>query len=344
MSKQHQRRWQPLLQQWVIIAAKSQSRPWSGETVGGGLVDAPSHDPDCYLCPGVTRSNGQINPHYQKAWAFENDFASLIPLDSAEPHETDPLRMTAPANGRCRVLCWNPDHSKTLAELHPADMLNVAQLWQEEYATLKTDPAIAHILIFENKGEEVGASNRHPHGQIYAMGFVSDTGERMRSAQSSYAECNAQASLLQSLINRDEYQNELLIEESDHFKTIVPFAARYPYESWIVPRRHVNGIDEFESAEIEDLAAMYQRQAQRYDVLFQRSSPNVTLLHNAPCDGNAANTHWCFHIALQPPLRDSSTLKYLAGYEAGANNIINPVQPELAAEALRQCNIKGRAA
>ncbi|MBX2886851.1 MAG: galactose-1-phosphate uridylyltransferase [Granulosicoccus sp.] len=347
MNNQHQRRWQPLLQQWVIIAAKSQARPWSGQSVGEKAAAVPRHDPDCYLCPGVTRASGHTNPTYQGAWAFENDFASLIPdnrttatrVDAPIIGSTDSLNLTAPASGRCRVLCWSADHSKTLADLSLKEMQSVVELWQEEFTALKSDAEIQHILIFENKGEEVGVSNRHPHGQIYAMGFVSDTGLRMRQAQSAYAENNAQASLLQDLINRPEYQSELLIEQTEYFKTVVPFAARFPYESWIVPRRHVGSIDGLTAAELENLAGVYQRQAQRYDSLFRRSSPNVTLLHNAPCDDNATNTHWCFHIALQPPLRDSSTLKYLAGFESGANNVINPVQPELAAEALRQCNI-----
>lgn len=350
MSAQHQRRWQPLLQQWVIIAAKAQNRPWSGQSVGTNQIEIPSHDPDCYLCPGVTRASSNSNPAYQGVWAFDNDYASLkkddgngsTGEDSRPTSNAASLQLTAPASGRCRVLCWSADHSKTLANLSSEEMLDVTRLWQQEFTELKNDPDIAHILIFENKGEEVGVSNRHPHGQIYAMGFVSDTGDRMRRAQLEYAESNEQASLLQDLVNRQEYEAELLVEESRFFKTIVPFAARYPYETWIVPLRHIGSIDELTPTETEDLAGMYQRQAQRYDVLFQRSSPNVTLLHNAPCDDNKANKHWCFHIALQPPLRNSSTLKYLAGFESGANNIINPVQPEQAAEALRQCNIDNR--
>lgn len=344
MPDNHQRRWQPLLQQWVIVAAKSQSRPWSGQTVGKHDDPVPQHDTNCYLCPGVTRANGKVNPDYEGPWAFDNDFAALRdpaadPVAGLGPdvgNPDDSLHRTAPATGRCRVLCWNERHDKTMSDLDEEQMRQVAQLWLTEFRALIGDKHISQVLIFENKGMEVGVSNRHPHGQIYATGFVTDSATRMRDAQAGYAATHAGRSLLQDMIQRPEYETELLIEKTRHFKTIVPFAARYPYETWIVPRQHRKDLNVMTPDEIDDLASCYQRQAQRYDRLFRRPSPNVTLLHNAPCDDSPANEHWCFHIAMQPPLRDSSTLKYLAGFESGANNIVNPVQPEEAAARLRE--------
>ncbi len=348
MPSNHQRRWQPLLQQWVLIAAKSQARPWSGKTVAGDSAKPQTHDSSCYLCPRITRANGEINPDYKGPWSFENDFASLSKAALSESDESDtstdtrdsPLRRTASASGRCRVLCWSERHDATLADLTAGEMLQVAKLWQSEYQMLSADPHIKQILIFENKGEEVGVSNKHPHGQIYACGFITDTAERMRAAQSDYAQSSGDRSLMQDLIARPEYEADLLVEGTEHFKTIVPFAARMPYETWIVPRRHVTSIDKLGDPELSDLAHCYQRQAQRYDRLFQRSAPNISLLHNAPCDEYAGNRHWCFHIAMQPPLRDPNTLKYLAGFESGSNNIVNPVQPEAAADTLRQCSLQ----
>jgi len=339
MPANHERRWQPLLGQWVLVASASQSRPWSGATVGADPEPQPEHDPDCYLCPRVKRAGDAINPDYTGPWAFDNDFASLAytTAPAMDTPDQDPLRKTAEPSGRCRVLCWSEIHNHTLADLSTERMQAVVELWKSEYQTLKTDPLIKQILIFENKGAEVGVSNRHPHGQIYATGFLTENTERLQQTQYRYAQENPGQSLLQTLISRDEYHEDLAVEQTDIFKTIVPFAARFPFETWIVPRRHVSSIDELTAIELADLAQCYQRQAKRYDRLFKRSSPNITLLHNAPVDNATANQHWCFHIVMQPPLRDSSTLKYLGGFEAGAGNIVNPLQPEQAAAALRAC-------
>ncbi len=337
MAAEHQWRWQPLLEQWVLVAAASQSRPWSGAKTTAQSDEVPEHDPSCYLCPGVVRANGVSNPQYELPWAFDNDFASLSTGLPEDAIDTDPLRRTTAAIGRCRVLCWHPSHRKTLADCTAEEIHQVARLWQSEYASLSADKNIAHVMMFENKGKEVGTSNLHPHGQIYASHQVSDYGQRMRHSQHQYAKQNNGAKLLQALLARQEYQDELLVEESEYFKTIVPFAARLPYETWIVPKRHVPAIDRLDDDELRDLAMMYRSQARRYDVLFQRSTPNMTLFHNSPSDGNPANEDWCFYIAMQPPLRDGSTLKYFGGYENISNNIVNPVQPEVAAATLREC-------
>lgn len=341
MNPNHQLRWQPLLGQWVVISADTSERPWSGATVSGATGVAAEHDPDCYLCPRVTRANGKRNTDYKGTLAFDNDFASLT--DTALEHGAmeqagDPLRRCSPASGLCRVLCWSERHNVTLAQLSPAEMLNVVKLWKHEYQSISQKDNIAHVLIFENKGTEIGVSNLHPHGQVYASAFLTDTALRMRNSQTDYGEKHKQ-SMLQALLDRPEYTEELIVEEGLHFKTIVPYAARFAFETWIVPTRHVGSIDKLSDTELTELSGLYQRQTQRYDRLFQRSSPNITLLHNSPCDGDPRNEHWCFHIAMQPPLRDLTRLKYLAGYESGANNIVNPVQPENAARKLRECSI-----
>jgi len=166
----------------------------------------------------------------------------------------------------------------------------------------------------------------------------------MRHAQTIYAQRTDGSSLLQDMVALEHTREHLLIEQGVHFSVIVPFAARFAYESWIVPNRHVNSLADMSAAQIDELALLYQRQARRYDILFQRSSPNVTLLHNSPCDYHSEhasdNRHWCFHLAFQPPLRDPEKLKFLAGFESGANNIVNPVQPEQAAMQLRQIDIE----
>ena len=330
-----QRRWQPLLEQWVIVSASSAARPWSGALAGGTAVEKPSHDPDCYLCPRVTRAGGETNPDYSGAFAFDNDFPSLS-FDAPDTRgERDPLSRTAPAHGRCRVLCWSERHDATIASLDDEALRGVGRLWRDEYRLLAADPRIAHVLMFENKGTEIGVSNLHPHGQVYATDFVTDTATRLREAQARHAREHGGDSLLQGL----RANAELLVERGEHHSVIVPWAARFAYESWIVPHRHVPSVGEMDEAELDELLVLYRRQVRRYDVLFRRSAPNVTLLHNAPCDDHPDNAHWCFHLAFHPPLRDPEKMKFLAGFESGSNNIVNPLQPEHAAEQLRRIDL-----
>lgn len=335
-----ERRWHPLLSQWVVIAAKTSDRPWNGKVVTEDTAQKTvSHDEHCYLCPRNTRANGEVNPDYQGPWAFDNDYACFsheAPTFDTEAN-TDPLRKRASNTGRCRVLCWTHDHSKTLATISASTMRAVAQLWQNEYIELHQDKAVHQILIFENKGEEIGVSNLHPHGQIYATGFVGDTFSRLRESQASWTKQH-HSKLLLDLIARQEYQpNEtsLLVHENSSFVAVVPYFARFAYECWIIAKQDIQHIGQLSGSALDDLASIYQQMAKTYNVLFQRESPNISLMYNAPCDDHADNQHWQFHLIMQPPLREPDKLKYLAGFESGTANIVNPVQPEVAAQHLR---------
>ena len=346
MASNWERRWQPLLEQWVVVSARSAARPWSGAMATGTQTHTVEHDPECYLCPNVVRANGIQNPDYKNAFAFDNDFPA-ISFDAPEPtHNPDAslLELTAPAHGQCRVLCWSEYHNATLASLSESKMQQVAMLWRDEYNSLSAKPDIANVLIFENKGKEIGVSNLHPHGQIYATPFVTDTANRMRRAQASYAKKNNGNSLIQDLLYRAHTQEHLLIEAGQFFSVIVPFAARFAYETWIVPNSHIGSVQQMSDAHLKELAQLYQRQVRRYDLLFERSAPNVTLLHNMPCDHDSAdapdNEHWCFHLAFQPPLREPDKLKFLAGFESGSNNIVNSVQPEQAALQFKKIDVE----
>lgn len=341
MAGNWERRWQPLLEQWVLVSARTAARPWSGAMATGVTQANSKHDPDCYLCPRVVRANGDTNPDYNGAYAFDNDFPSLsfeAPVQASD-NTDNPLTLTAPAHGLNRVLCWSQEHNATLASLSAEHMRSVVALWKTEYETLREVDGIANVLIFENKGKETGVSNLHPHGQIYATSFVTDTATRMRNSQASYSSKHEGASLLQDMLAQAHTQQYLIVEAGSYFSVIVPYAARFAYETWIVPHRLVASLADMHSEELDELAALYQRQARRYDLLFKRSAPNITLLHNAPCDKHsdeaAKNLTWCFHLAFQPPLRDAEKLKFLAGFESGSNNIVNPVQPETAADVLR---------
>lgn len=328
-----ERRWQPLFQEWVVISANTAERPWSGAEFEPAENKDPKHDPTCYLCPGNTRAKDKTNPLYQQPWAFDNDFPSL---SFAAPNVTEDhseLHRVAPAHGVCRVLCWHPRHDKTLAELAKDELFAVVKLWQKEFRSIRKNPDIKHILIFENKGMEIGVSNPHPHGQIYASSFVSRQINTMRQAQFDYHK-KTKKSLVLDLLLLPRHR-EFIIEENDHFILATPFAPRFAYESWIVPKRLVNTIDDLSEDELKKLSEIHGNAIRRYNNLFQREAPNITLLHNAPVDTDPQNTAWQFMIIFQPPLRDLTKLKYLAGFESGTHCIINPVQPEIAARRLQ---------
>jgi len=231
MSGNWERRWHPLREEWVLIASTSASRPWSGAIARGHSQHVPAHDPSCYLCPRVTRANNTANPDYRGVYVFDNDFPSLSMDAPAVHRDDDVLASVAPAHGRCRVLCWSERHDATLASLTTEQIKAAARCWQEEYTTLSQDPRIEHVLIFENKGTEIGVSNLHPHGQIYALNFVSDTAMRMRRAQARYATERPGQSLLQDMLARAELGKSQVIERHTHWSVIVPFAARFAFET-----------------------------------------------------------------------------------------------------------------
>lgn len=325
-----------MLQQWVVVSATSAARPWSGTLESATSVNVTEHDPNCYLCPRVTRASGTVNPDYKGSFAFDNDYPTLADIAPSAEDESNPLQSFAPAHGCCRVLCWSENHNDTLASLSEDKIIAAAQLWKDEYIQLSNVETIKQVLIFENKGVEIGVSNLHPHGQIYATSFVTDTGIKMREAQANYARKNHGQSLLQAMLATEHVQQNLMVEKTKYWSVIVPYAARFSYETWIIPNRQLGSLAQATDIEMQALALCYQRQVKRYDMLFQRSAPNITLLHNAPCDTHKNNDHWCFHLAFHPPLRDTEKMKYLAGFESGSNNIVNPLMPEDAAATLRE--------
>lgn len=334
-----QRRWQPLLEEWVVIASTTGQRPWCGAELEQKESKKPIHDPSCYLCPGTSRSNQVQNPHYEGPWAFDNDFPSLSfkapPTDGGD----SPLHRTAPAQGVCRVLCWHPRHDLTLASLAPGDMTKVVGLLQQEFRSIQQIEAVEHVLMFENKGTEIGVSNPHPHGQIYGTTFVPRQIETMRQAQHRYF-LETKSKLLMDLAE-DAVARDCLVHETTYFRAFVPFAARFPYESWIVPKVSLASLGDFSDDHLQDLGLIWQNMVARYNRLFLREAPNITLIYNSPVDGRQENSSWQFHIIFQPPLRDPSKLKYLAGFESGTNCIVNPIQPEIAAQSLRAVDPHG---
>jgi UDPglucose--hexose-1-phosphate uridylyltransferase len=331
-----ERRWHPLLQEWVILAATTSERPWSGNIVASGDENEPDFDPGCYLCPGVTRASGNKNPQYVKPFAFTNDFASFS-LEAPDVHRQDPFETVEPALGTCRVICFAPRHNVTLAEMSQEGLLDVVYLWKKEFCELSSNPAIHNVLIFENKGKVIGVSNPHPHGQIYATGFIPKIVQRELDSFIDYKVSHG-SGLLEDLVEHELRKESRIICKNEHFVAFIPFFARFVYETYIVPIRHVAQISDLTPEETLAYAEIHHQLIVRFDNLYNMSFPNITMLHNAPTDGNHKNGNFHFHTEFYPPMRSPDKLKYLAGFESGGGNIINPVKPEDAADRLRQAS------
>lgn len=338
MKHNHERRWHPLLNEWVILSAKTADRPWSGEKVKRPEADLPEFDAGCYLCPGVKRASGELNPRYTGTFAFTNDFSSFA-ADAPETRSDDPFARHEPAKGVCRVLCFSPKHNITLAEMGPEGISDVVALWKEEYKNLSADKAIRNILIFENKGKPVGTSNPHPHGQIYATGFVPRIVKQELDAQAEYSKKYGR-SLLPDLAEHELKTGDRLICRNDHFAAFIPYFARFAFETYIVPLRKVSRITDLTGEETRSFEEIFRRVIVKFDNLYNMSFPNITMLHNAPTDGDPRSEEFVFHVEFYPPMRAPDKLKYLAGFESGGGNIINPVMPEAAAGQMRKASDK----
>lgn len=338
MTGNWERRWHPLLQEWVILAATTANRPWSGETIEDTGNHEPAYDPQCYLCPGVTRASGITNPQYTEPFAFTNDFASFS-MDAPDVHRHEGFELSEPVHGTCRVICFSPVHNTTLAELSREETGKVFEIWKDEFRNLSRHEKIKNVLMFENKGKVIGVSNPHPHGQIYATGFVPRIVDRQRSSFSRYYQ-EHNTHLLCDLLDHELGNGSRIIESNEHFVVFIPYFARFVFETYIVPRRHVARISDLTSEETEALTQIFKNTIVRFDNLFHISFPNITMHQNAPCDGKEESDLFHYHIEFYPPMRSPDKLKYLAGFESGGGNIINPVKPDEAAGQMREAGIK----
>jgi len=327
------KRWNPLLGEWTIIAPVTSGRPWSGTVVSSHIKDEPAFDPDCYLCPGVRRAGDAVNPDYTGVFVFNNDFPSLSMEYSIEEfkgvHPGD-----LPARGICRVVCFSPVHNLTLPEMETADIEAVLRVLCGEFTELSSIQGIENIMMFENRGKIIGVSNPHPHGQIYSTDFVPRIPWTMYSnARSSW---NDRGRCLFCAVMEEELATGTgTVCQNDHFAAYVPFFARHTYEVHIMPRRHVPFITGLTGEELASLAAIYKEMLVRYDNLFTMPFPNITVFQNSPCGKDIDPEPYHFHIEFYPPMRSPDKLKYMAGFESGGGNIINPSVPAESAAALR---------
>ncbi|HYD54331.1 MAG TPA: galactose-1-phosphate uridylyltransferase [Gemmatimonadaceae bacterium] len=336
-SAQHGRvweeRWHPLREEWVIVAAHRQGRPWSGQVLDEPPSDAPRHVPDCYLCPGNLRVSGARNPRYEGVFVFDNDHPSVgMNAPTALSPPPMPYR-SRPATGHARVICYDPRHDLTLARMPESRIAEVVETWQRETHDLGARPEVAQVLVFENKGEVVGVSNPHPHGQVYATNFTWKTFDAELEAQRRYAREHGRA-LFADILAAEERDGRRVLHADEHTVAFVPYFARYAYEVYVAPRRRVPHVSALSAAEVESLARALRAVTVRYDNLWRQPFPYVMPLHQAPTDGGDYRD-FHFFIGFLPPLRMPNTLKYLAGPEIGGGNFLSDTSPEDKAAELR---------
>ena len=326
-------RWHPLREEWVIVAAHRQDRPWSGETFTHDSGQRPTYAPDCYLCPRNARVSGAVNPQYDGIFVFDNDHP-CVGMEAPAPSgiESGVYRNRA-AQGIARVVCYSPRHDLSLALLGTSEVEGLIAAWQREYVDLGGRAEIDHVLTFENKGEVVGVSNPHPHCQIYATNFVFKTIEtEARVSQQYFSETGR--TLFSDIIAAEQHDGRRIISENETAIAFLPYFARYAYEVFVAPKRSVPSIAGLSDAEARDLAEILKETVVRFDNLWQMPFPYVMPLHQAPTDGDDYRA-FHFHIEFHPPLRRPNLLKYLAGPEIGGGNFLSDTSPEDKAAELR---------
>ncbi|CAN1544144.1 GalT Galactose-1-phosphate uridylyltransferase [Sphingomonadaceae bacterium] len=328
------RRFNPLTGRWVLVSPQRSLRPWLGQVDEPDNRESLSHDPSCYLCPGNARANGAVNPDYDGVWLFDNDFPALMD-DSGEASGSDPLFRSEAVSGTCRVLCFSPDHSKTLPELPLAQLRAVVDCWAEQSAELGT--RYRWVQLFENKGAMMGCSNPHPHGQIWASSHIPDEPAQEDAMQRAYLDEQGRPMLL-DLAER-EAGGPRVVAQNEAWLAIVPWWATWPFETLLMPRFAVQRIDQLDDSARDLLAAILSKLTARYDNLFRCSFPYSMGWHGAPY-GNCNIAHWQLHAHFYPPLlRSANVRKFMVGYEMLAE-AQRDLTAEQAAERLRELSPK----
>lgn len=329
------RRFNPLTNEWVLVSPHRNRRPWQGKTETPAPETRPAHDPACYLCPGNTRANGQTNPAYTETYVFPNDFPALLAeSESGEASKpSDPLFRTDRVRGECRVMCFSPRHDLTLAQMEVADIENVVRVWGEQVNEL--GEGYAWVQVFENKGEIMGCSNPHPHGQIWASDFLPTLPAKEDVAQSAYFARHGSPLLLDYA--QREVGSERVVVAGEHFLAVVPFWAVWPFETLLLPtRRVIPHLNHLSADEQSDLAHVLKRLLLAYDSLFDVSFPYSMGWHGTPTGPSTApRGYWQLHAHFYPPLLRSATVrKFMVGYEMLGESQ-RDLTAEQAAERLR---------
>jgi UDPglucose--hexose-1-phosphate uridylyltransferase len=316
--------------QWILVSPHRAKRPWSGQNEDVSQVQLPNYDKTCFLCPTNERISGDKNPDYQGTYVFGNDFAALMPDSPDAPQSNNPLFRTEGARGLSRVICFSPDHSKTLPELTPAEIRCVVDTWNEQLEELGQD--YLWVQAFENKGEAMGCSQPHPHGQIWANSFLPNEIERKDRLMRDYYQQQG-TNLLVDYVAAEMKDGARTVVETEHWLAVVPYWAAWPFETMLFPKEHIRRMSELSEEQKDDLALAIKKLTSRYDNLFQCSFPYSMGWHFAPFFKEGEDTeHWQLHALFYPPLlRSASIRKFMVGYEMLAES-----QRDLTAEQAAQ--------
>ncbi|MCT6698626.1 UDP-glucose--hexose-1-phosphate uridylyltransferase [Rheinheimera sp. 4Y26] len=363
------RRFNPLTGDWVLVSPHRAKRPWQGQLESTDPEMLPSYDPECYLCAGNLRISGERNPNYRSPFVFTNDFAALKPDGPGYQHNQDDLFRLQSVQGTSRVICYSPDHSKTLPELSQAQIVQLIQSWIDQYRQLSAQ--YRWVQVFENKGAINGCSNPHPHGQIWASNFIPTLPAKADKAQRRYLQQHGK-NLLLHYAHAELQHQERLVLHNEHWLVVVPYWASWPFETLLLPKAQVARMEQLSAAQQLALADILQRLTSRYDNLFQCAFPYSMGWHGAPYPGRSIDEqelkaaeqersidqqqrsvneqkrgldeqeccadetqHWQLHAHFYPPLlRSASIKKFMVGYEMLAETQ-RDMTPEQAAERLR---------
>ncbi|MFC0590467.1 UDP-glucose--hexose-1-phosphate uridylyltransferase [Novosphingobium aquiterrae] len=324
------RRFDPLGDEWILVSPQRTQRPWLGERDDAPRVEQPAHDPACYLCPGNARVGGERNPDYAGPYVFANDFPALQADVPEQAESGDALFRTARATGEARVMCFSPDHSKTLPDLDQTGLAAVVDGWCDQAAELGA--RWRWVQVFENKGAMMGCSNPHPHGQIWATDQIPQLPATECHTQTAWLQEHGQPMLLE-LAAREAGGPRCVVETRD-WLGIVPYWAKWPFEVLLLPRFAVQRLPDLDTAQRSDLAEAVGRVTRAYDALFDVSFPYSMGWHGAPFDGED-HPEWQLHAHFYPPLlRSAEVRKFMVGYEMLAE-AQRDLTPEQAAQRLR---------
>lgn len=321
------RRYNPLGDSWVLVSPHRAKRPWQGQTDAPDDARRPTHDPECYLCPGNARVTGERNPDYGGTFVFTNDFAAIT-ADAPAPDAGDPLCRAEAARGTSRVICFSPDHAATLPELPAPAIRGVIDCWADQVEELGRTHA--HVQVFENKGTMMGCSNPHPHGQVWATSYVP---QEIATEVRTQADWQGEAPMLLELARREADGERVVVQTAD-WLAIVPWWAAWPFEVLLLPRFTARRLSDLAAGQRDDLAMVLKELTARYDNLFACSFPYSMGWHGAPHDGGG-HDRFQLHAHFYPPLlRSASVRKFMVGFEMLAE-AQRDLTPEQAAARLR---------
>lgn len=332
------RRLNILTGEWVQVSPHRTQRPWQGQEEEHSGEQKPKYDPKCYLCPGNERAGGVKNPDYTSTFAFDNDFSALLPDANEDSFNKNDLLVANTEKGICRVICFSPRHDVTLPEMSNNQIREVVDLWTEEYQSLGSKPFINYVQIFENKGEIMGCSNPHPHGQIWAQETIPEEPKKELVQQKAYYQKHGRT-LLGDYLEKELEEESRIVVENEHFVVMVPFWAFWPFETLLVSRRPFGAFTDMTDDEKNGLADIIKKITVKFDNVFNVSFPYSAGFHPAPTDGKP-HPEWHFHMHFYPPLLRSATVKkFRVGYEM-LGNPQRDITAEAAANHLKKTSDK----